>query len=287
MYIRCWGSRGSIPVSGKEYLKYGGDTTCLEVRSKDGHIIVIDAGTGIRLLGNKLIQENARKIELLFTHAHWDHMMGFPFFVPIYIKGVQVTVRGYPYGKESFEDVIRGLMEEPYFPVKLGDMDIKSSLKFKNVGLRPFSIGGIRIKPIFLSHPRNGGLGYRFEEDGKSFVFLTDNELGYVHQGGETFDDYRAFSQDADLLIHDAEFTEKEYANILKISERPWGHSQFTDTVRLALEAGVKRLGLFHLNKDRTDEKVDAIVSQSKAAIRAHGAKLECFAVGSNFEITL
>jgi phosphoribosyl 1,2-cyclic phosphodiesterase len=287
MYIRCWGSRGSIPVSGKEYLKYGGDTTCLEVRSRDGRVIVIDAGTGIRLLGNKLVQEKASDIALLFTHAHWDHMMGFPFFVPIYLKGVRVTVRGYPFGHESFKSVISGLMEEPYFPVKLGDMDIKATLKFVNIGVRPFSIGSIRITPIFLSHPRNGGLGFRLEEDGKSFVFLTDNELGYRHDGGRSFEDYRKFCQGADLLIHDAEFTEQEYANILKISERPWGHSQFTDTVNLALAAEVRQLGLFHLNKDRTDRKVDAMVAQSRSIIRAHKSDCACFAVGSSFEITL
>jgi phosphoribosyl 1,2-cyclic phosphodiesterase len=231
MIIRCWGSRGSIAVSGKEYVKYGGDTTCMEVRTDDGEVIIFDAGTGLRSLGNALHQEKIRKLHVLFTHAHWDHLMGFPFFKPLFTSGTTLNLCGYPAGKPSFRDVIAGLMSAPYFPVQLDSEDIRARLRFKDLGERPFKIGGVRIRPIFLNHP-NGGLGYRLEEGGRSFVFLTDNELDFRHAGGCSFERYAAFCAGADLLIHDAEYDQKDYQ-----FNRGWGHSLYTDAVRLAMQA--------------------------------------------------
>jgi phosphoribosyl 1,2-cyclic phosphodiesterase len=287
MRIRCWGSRGSIPVSGKEYLKYGGDTTCMEIRSKTGAVIVIDAGTGIRRLGNALVNEGITTIDMLFTHGHLDHLMGFPFFAPVFSKKCKITLRGSRLNKDSFRDTIAGFLVQPYFPVQIGDKDVKAKLTFKEVNGRPFTIGGITIHCIRLSHPRNGGLGYRFEEDGKSFVFLTDNELGYIHDGGMPFERYLEFSRGADLLIHDAEYTREDYQFIFKTSEHPWGHSLFTDAVKLGIEASVKKLGLFHINNRRTDQDVDEMVNESRRIIRNQKKKIDCFAVGHTFEMEL
>jgi phosphoribosyl 1,2-cyclic phosphodiesterase len=279
MYIRCWGSRGSLPVSGKQFNRYGGDTTCLEVRSKNGDIIVVDAGTGIRGLGTKLAKANIKKFDMLFTHAHFDHIMGFPFFNPIYQKGVTIAVHGCPFRHTSYKKILDGVMCPPYFPVGL--KDLSADIQFENHRTGPFTIGSITVKPIFLSHP-NGGLGYRFEADGASFVFLTDNELEFHHPGGRTFDQYAIFSQNADLLIHDAEFSLEDYPH-----NRMFGHSLFSDAVKLGLAAGVKRLGLFHLNRERTDDQVDAMVGVSKKLIAKNKARAECFAVGNSFEMTL
>lgn len=287
MHIRCWGSRGSIPVSGKQYIKYGGDTTCVEIRSKKGDLIIIDAGTGIRSLGNTLVDEDIPHIDMLFTHAHWDHLMGFPFFKLLYKKGISLAIYGPPFKKSSPQKIFEILMSRPYFPVQLEDKDIRATLAFKKIPARTFSIGTINIRAIPLSHPKDGGFGFKLEEDGKTFVFLTDNELGFVHRGGCTFDEYCAFAKGADLLIHDAEYEQNEYQKILQTSEEPWGHSVVSDVLDLGIKAGVKQLGLFHLNAMRTDEAVDAIVSKANDTLAKKQKNIHCFAVGSSFETTL
>ncbi|MBU1964416.1 MAG: MBL fold metallo-hydrolase, partial [Proteobacteria bacterium] len=241
MLIRCWGARGSIPVSGREYLRYGGDTCCFEIRTKDDHIIIIDAGSGIRRLGNHLLAENRHDYTMIFTHTHWDHVMGFPFFKPIYQTDTRIDLAGCPFTRSSFKEMIASVMSPPYFPVNFGD--IEADIRYQETCQETFQIGGMTVTPIPISHP-NQGRGYRFEEEGRSFVFLTDNELTYRHPGGLKYEDYRAFAKKADLLVHDAEYLPEDY-----LLTRTWGHSVYTDAVRLALDAGVARLGLFHHNQ--------------------------------------
>ncbi len=206
MYIKCWGSRGSIPVSGKHYLKYGGDTTCLEIRTKSGDIIIVDAGTGIRRLGNQLIEENLYKYNFIFTHAHWDHLMGFPFFKPLYFAQSELLMHRCPFHSDFVATILTKVMSPPNFPVKYDDL--KAQIEYLEACPAAFEIGSVTVEPIRISHPNNGN-GYKFTEEGKCFVFLTDNELDFVHPGGLTFKDYLEFSQRADLLIHDAEYTPK------------------------------------------------------------------------------
>mgnify|MGYP001306773039 CR=1 FL=1 len=122
MFIRCWGSRGSIPVSGREYLRYGGDTTCLEIRTRNDHVIIVDAGTGIRRLGNFLLQEKRYSYDLLFTHAHWDHLMGFPFFKPLYREEVEIRIQGCPFAQKFVETMLSRVMSPPNFPVRYGEL---------------------------------------------------------------------------------------------------------------------------------------------------------------------
>lgn len=279
MDIRCWGSRGSIPVSGTEYVKYGGDTTCMEIRTRSGEIIIVDAGTGIRRLGNHLIEEDRWHYHFIFTHAHWDHVMGFPFFKPIFNEKAVFEMHRCPFHSRFVETVLNKVMSAPYFPVKFDEL--RARMNFEDACPWTFSIGTVNITPISISHP-NGGAGYCFEEDGKRFVFLTDNELDFPHPGGLSRKDYSDFSKGADLLIHDAEYTLEEYQ-----STRGWGHSTFTDATRLALDAGVQRLGLFHLNQDRKDGEMDAMVDRCKGLISDAKADLECFAVGCDFSITI
>jgi ribonuclease BN (tRNA processing enzyme) len=178
-------------------------------------------------------------------------------------------------------------MSRPYFPVQLDDKDIRASLTFKKITNRVLSIGPITIRNIPLSHPKDGGFGFKFEENNKTFVFLTDNELGYVHKGGCTFDDYCEFSKNADLLIHDAEYTRNEYHKILQTSEEPWGHSVVTDVLEMGMKANVKQLGLFHLNAARTDDAVDAIVKEANTILAKGHKNIKCFSVGYTFETTL
>jgi phosphoribosyl 1,2-cyclic phosphodiesterase len=271
MYIKCWGSRGSIPVSGKDYIKYGGDTTCIEIRTKSDDIIIIDAGTGIRRLGNQLIEEKRNQYNIIFTHAHWDHLIGFPFFKPLFIKETEITIYRCPFPRQYTEKMITKLLASPNFPKKYNDLSAK--IAYKDGCPNQFEIGSVTVVPIRLSHP-NGGCGYKFIEDGKAFVFLTDNELGYVHSGGLDRSAYLEFCSGVDLLIHDAEYTPDEYKKQIV-----WGNSTYTDALELAHEAGVKRLGLFHINQERTDTEMDQIEKDCHQIIQDRNYNLDCVAV--------
>ena len=279
MIIKCWGSRGSIPVSGKEYVKYGGETTCLELRTKNDDIIIVDAGTGIRRLGKQLLKENRLNVHMLFTHAHWDHVIGFPFFNPIYRKQAELNIYRCPFKDQFVEKMIEQVLSPPYFPLKYADLN--APIIYRDACPEAFDIGTLHVAPISLNHP-NGGNGYKFIEDGKEFVFLTDNELGYLHPNGLCAEDYLDFVRDADVLFHDAEYTPEEYESFIE-----FGHSAYTDVIDLAVKAGVRKLGLFHLNRDRTDEQVDQMVATCRKMISDRGARMDCFAVGTDMVLEL
>jgi phosphoribosyl 1,2-cyclic phosphodiesterase len=279
MYIKSWGSRGSIPVSGSNYLKYGGDTTCIEIRSSNDDVIIIDSGTGIRRLGNQLIREEKFNYHLVYTHAHWDHLMGFPAFKPLFLQNTCIKVYRCPFPDDYIEKMLSKIIMPPNFPVKYSDL--KAKIYYTSGCPEKFKIGSLEIEPISLNHP-DGGCGYKFTENGKTFVFLTDNELGYDHPGGLSTEDYINFCSGADLLIHDAEYSEKEY-----VSKKSWGHSTYTDALQLALKSKVGALGLFHLNSERTDEEMDTILSDCKRIIKSNNSALKCIAVGCNTSFKL
>lgn len=279
MKITCWGSRGSTPVCGPEYIKYGGNTTCLEIEPQSGETIIVDAGTGIRELGNRLLENRITTYHLLFTHAHWDHIMGLPFFKPLHIAKKTLNIYHCPYHTRFVDRMLSDLMRPPYFPIPC--LGSKADLIFIDKGPQIFEIGSVQIEAIPLSHP-NGGGGYKFTENGKTFVFLTDNELGYVHSGGKTIDDYRRFAQEADLLIHDAEFLPEEYQ-----SKTGWGHSRYTDALTLAMDAGVKTIGLFHINQERTDAQMDALLKDAQQFVASKNQSTQCDAVATNWAFVL
>ncbi|PID40789.1 MAG: MBL fold metallo-hydrolase [Proteobacteria bacterium] len=272
MVITCWGSRGSIPVSGPEYIKYGGETTCIDIRTDSDDIIIVDAGTGIRRLGSHLIEQDRYRYHFLLTHGHWDHLMGFPFFRPLFLSRTEIHMHRASFHKKFMESMFSKVMGPPNFPVRYSDL--KAKIIWEEGHPVEFTIGSAKVIPVRISHP-NRGKGYKIRESGKTFVFLTDNELGFVHPGGLCFEDYVKFCAGADLLVHDGEYTRKEYPR-----RTEWGHSSYTDTLELAFQAGVKRLGLFHHNQERTDDQVDAIVDHCRRIIAEKGACLECFAVG-------
>ena len=279
MLIRCWGARGSIPVSGETYLRYGGDTPCMEIRTANDEIVIIDAGSGARRLGNRLIDEGRYDYTLIFTHAHWDHIMGFPFFKPIYRQDTHIRLMGCPFAQRTVREMIARIMTPPNFPVNFEE--IRATIDYEETCALSFSVGSLAVTPIALSHP-NQGIGYRFEEDGKSFVFLTDNELGFQHPGGLGRLDYVQFCRNADLLFHDAQYTDEEYKRT-----RGWGHSTYAQAIDLAIEAGVKSLVLFHHDPDRTDDDLDRQVERCRQRIEKAGAALQCepAAEGMVFEL--
>jgi phosphoribosyl 1,2-cyclic phosphodiesterase len=276
MRIRCYGTRGSIPVSGPDFLKYGGDTTCLEILTEDGQTVVVDAGSGIRRLGGHLVDERRLHFHLLFTHSHWDHIIGFTVFKPNYLPQTRVRIWYQPDVQGNMFDTLSSVMHPPGFPIRYDRIDAK--LEYSPHDMSPFRIGSMEIHTIATSHTAPG-LGYKFIENGKQVVFLTDNELGMVHPLGRTLDEYRQFAADADLLIHDAQYTPEEY-----VHRKGRGHSSWKDVADLARAAGVRRVGLFHHHPEHTDDDVDAIAEKCRAVC---GPRTRCSALrqGQEFRI--
>lgn len=284
MKIKIYGCRGSLPVPGLNTNIYGGNTTCLEIVSAAGEVAIIDAGSGLNNLGKDLLSEGrVKNVRFFFTHAHWDHLLGFPFFRPAYRKDSTLTFCSGPHASNVIRDYLSHQMQAPYFPVELDALSAKMVFDCDNPHQeeRFCSCGDLRVKAFPVNHP-NGGFGYRVMEDGRMLAFAPDNEIGYAHPDGPERSDFVNLFKEADLLIHDAQYTDHDY----KIT-RGWGHSTFSATVDLAIDAGVKRLGLFHHDPDRSDVDLEKQVAFCLDRIRAAGSKLECFAVREGMELEL
>jgi phosphoribosyl 1,2-cyclic phosphodiesterase len=272
MKIKVWGCRGTLPTPGQHTLKYGGNTTCIEIRNKKGFPTIIDAGSGLRLLGKSMLkEENLDEMCLMLTHSHWDHLMGFPFFMPAYFSRFKINVCGVASARHYMSQSLARQLEAPYFPVNFDQL--KARFNFGCSGPGCGSCHHIKITSIALSHP-NGGFGFRFSENGRDFVLLTDNELGYQHPDGRLPEDYIEFCKNADLLFHDSQYTDAEYEKT-----RTWGHSTYNQALDLAIKANVKQLGLFHHDPDRTDAEIDQIVLSLQQTARNRNSGLEVFAV--------
>lgn len=284
MKIRIYGCRGSLPVPGVKTNIYGGNTTCLEIISAAGEIAIIDAGSGLNNLGKDLLAEGAVKsVRFFFTHAHWDHLLGFPFFRPAYRKDFTLTFCSGPHASSVIRDYLSHQMQAPFFPVELDALSARMVFECDNPSqeARFCACGDLQVKAFPVDHP-NGGFGYRVIEDGKVFAFAPDNEIGYGHPDGPERSEFVTLFNNADLLIHDAQYTDDDY----KIT-RGWGHSTFSATVDLAMEAGVKRLGLFHHDPDRSDVDLEKQVAFCRDRIRAAGSRLDCFATRDGMELEL
>lgn len=280
MRIKIWGCRGSIATPGPSTNKYGGNTTCVEVRLDSGPLIIFDAGSGLRGLGKSLSKEEATtEFYIYLTHAHWDHLAGFPFFLPAYAPKYSIHVRGGPKPKGALEGFLKQQMKPPYFPVPYRMMNAK--FDFTLGGPRKRNIGEAEVIPIPINHP-NGGYGFKVIENGVSFVFIPDNELDFLHEGGLSREDYVQFAKNADLFFHDAQYSDAEYIN-----KKSWGHTPFTATLKLGLDAEVKRLGLFHHDPDHSDDDMDQIEELAKTLAAGVGSSIDVFAVKEGMEFFL
>ena len=261
--IRFWGVRGSTPSPLARAMKYGGNTPCIEVKA-GRDLIICDAGTGIRLLGRKMVRERERAHALiLLSHLHWDHISGLSFFEPIYSGKNSFDIVGPDLGRTSFKKALIRAVSPPYFPVPL--KDVPAALKIKGVTARPFSFGKVRIRPHPLSHP-GGAFGWRFEfPGGKSMVYISDNE-----PAKETKDIIR-WLKGADLMIHDAQFTPAEYRR-----HKGWGHSPYTYPLKLAAAADVGRLVLSHFSPESSDSELDKMYETIRKFKKRDGLKLKC-----------
>lgn len=274
MRVQFWGVRGSIPVSGERFIKYGGNTTCI-VFSHNEEYFIIDGGTGLKAFGDSLGGQ-AISATLAFTHVHWDHIQGLPFFSAAFHPGSNLKVRGVSRDGWDFKNILSLQMTPPTFPVALEILGgIKEICDFEVD--RTYDIGSFKITAVNQNHP-DGVVVYRVEAGGHSVVFATD-----VEHGGEGLDQRLvALCQGADLLIHDAQYTEDEYRGRSGPSRKGWGHSMWTEAVELALETSVKRLALFHHDPSRGDEGVDQIEAEAQSLFGGAFAARE----GTTFDLS-
>jgi phosphoribosyl 1,2-cyclic phosphodiesterase len=251
MFLKFYGTRGSVPVSNKETSKHGGNTTCLHIEAKSGETIIVDAGTGIRELGRTLIAGGKHKINLLFSHYHWDHIQGFPFFGPIFRKDTVLHIYG-PTDEVVAEKALSYQMTMPYFPTDLSKLP--ATIAFHSLK-KTLNIGSIKIETIVNNHP-NHTRGFKFTEGMKAFAFLTDNEVR-AQNGNTSFKEFVDFIRSTDLVVHDAQYTEEVYR--MRIG---WGHSTYQQVAELAQEAGVKSLMITHHDHFSSDKFIEKNIKQ-------------------------
>ncbi len=256
MEIKFWGTRGSIPSPGAHTLEFGGNTSCLEVVLESGRRFILDGGTGLRLLGKHLMEEASPvNIHLLLSHGHWDHLLGIPFFSPIYHETTEILVDGWPPAFQAMTRVFDNHMGDGFFPVAFDQL--KARIDFLNrLSQGPLEADGVRVDATLLNHPQ-GGFGFRFREGGHSFVFITDNELGA--EQGRRMPEFAEFARDCDLLIHDAQFLPSDLPE-----RRGWGHSTYVEAVTLAQMAGARSLILTHHDPSRSDAEVEKIIDLAR-----------------------
>ena len=286
--IVVWGARGSIPISNAAVMTYGGCTSCVQVIADNGAHIIFDGGSGIHALGNKYIEEGFPDNPAIFiSHAHWDHIQGIPFFTPAFIPGNRIRFFGCNHGTVSFRDILKNQMESPYFPVTLASW--QADITISSIGETTVDIDGIKVTSSYAEHP-GMTLGYRLDYKGKSIVYLPDNEpfakfdteavfVNRSHEeemGMETvfLEDQKAkffgFIHDADVLIHDAQYTPEEYKR--KVG---WGHSNYEMAVRIGLYGNVRHLVLFHHDASRSDAEVGTIVKTCRRMVADSGGSME------------
>ncbi|HEY2382949.1 MAG TPA: diguanylate cyclase [Terriglobia bacterium] len=275
MHVRFWGTRGSIPTPGQRTAIYGGNTSCVEVRTKDGNTLVFDCGTGIRVLGLDMLRRaGPHRIHLLIGHTHWDHIQGFPFFTPAFLPGTELNIYGAAAFQRSLEDSLSGQMQYSYFPVKL--QDLASRIHYTELEEGFFRIGDILVETQYLNHTAPT-IGYRISSDDATIAYITDHEP-FWNSPGPVFHhpgDQRhiEFLKDVDLVIHDAQYTSEEYKT--KVG---WGHSPLDYVTDIAIAANVARLALFHHDPTHDDDTLKRIEESQRARAAAAGSKLDVFA---------
>ena len=270
MKVRFWGVRGSIASPGPNTVRYGGNTTCIEIRTDENELIIIDAGTGIFPLSQTLLAELPVTANVLITHSHWDHIQGLPFFIPNFIPGNLLRLHGAfdPVSGKGVEHVMSVQLQYSYFPVREAEM--KARIEY--VTLAPeqsIQIGSAKVTPYLMNHPVID-FGYRIEANGKSVFFTGDHEppLNIYEPGDDGYDEYQSFVDDkaadirramqgVDVLIADCSYTEKEYP-----AKKGWGHGTFNTSIQYAKDAGAKVLFCTHHEPTRSDDALEEVFRQ-------------------------
>jgi CheY-like chemotaxis protein/phosphoribosyl 1,2-cyclic phosphodiesterase len=291
MRVQFWGTRGSLAKPGPTTLRYGGNTSCVEVRTADDTLVVLDCGTGAHDLGVKLAGSTKQPLRghLLITHTHWDHIQGFPFFAPLFARGNEWDIYAPGGLGQQLEVTLAGQMEYTYFPITLAQCG--AAIRFHDLSEGSFEIGALRVTARYLNHPALA-LGYRLEADGVVIVYAVDHEphtrdqagpAGGVRRGAPVHrEDQRhvEWLAGADLVIHDAQYTLEEYPQRMN-----WGHTPAVWAVDYAMAAGAKRLALFHHDPQRDDAALDRLLDVCRR--RAAGSGLDVFAAAEGQVVEL
>ncbi|NEQ43892.1 MAG: MBL fold metallo-hydrolase [Leptolyngbya sp. SIOISBB] len=254
--IRFWGVRGSIACPGSHTVRYGGNTSCIEMRV-GGKLLIFDGGTGLRELGMKLLSEMPMDATMFFTHSHWDHIQGFPFFVPAFVPGNKINIYGAiaPNGS-TIEQRLNDQMLHPNFPVPLQIMG--ADMKFCDIDIgEAVELGDVKVQNTLLNHPGEA-VGYRVSWNGKTAAYITDTE----HFPDRLDENVLWLSQDADVMIYDSTYTDNEYHNE-KSSKVGWGHSTWQEAVKIAKAANVKQLVIFHHDPLHNDDFMDEVAQDT------------------------
>jgi phosphoribosyl 1,2-cyclic phosphodiesterase len=290
-FVRFWGTRGSIPTPGPNTRNYGGNTSCVELRF-DGSLFVCDGGTGLRELGLELMNggQQGLEVHMLFSHTHWDHIQGFPFFLPAYVKQNSLFVYDVGTDNDRVHRLLKGQMQSDYFPVNFSELG--SKIQSSYLGESESVIDGVRIRAFSQTHPGQS-YAYSFEKNGTKLVYATDNELDLTLKNREeSFRDLRVMRQipdeflrfvaDADLLIADGQYTDAEYP-----LKQGWGHARAKTALDLAVQARVKKLAIFHHDPMHKDEVVDEIVRECQERARGFGSTVSVFGAAEGLSIDL
>jgi len=298
MKIRFWGTRGSISTPGKETVRYGGNTPCVEVRLPNDDLIILDAGTGIRNLGEALMESGESvKAYIFVTHPHWDHIQGFPFFKPAFVSGNELTIVGGQMDKMTLQKMISDQMNKVYFPVQLNEL--KATLKFHPIEEEEFSVYDAKVRSMYVNHP-TFAIGFRITCGGKTLVYISDNEPfdrkvarsirnvekkiidRFDRTSGDPNQRVFDFVKNADVLIHDTTYTPEEY-----VDRVGWGHSHYLFTLKVAAEGNVRRLVLFHHDPAHDDAKVDDILKKCKKEIQNRKYRFDCVAASEGLVLEI
>jgi phosphoribosyl 1,2-cyclic phosphodiesterase/CheY-like chemotaxis protein len=276
MYVRFWGTRGSIATPGPQTTHYGGNTSCVEVRTDDGTLIILDCGTGARELGLHLLRTEPRplRLHLFIGHTHWDHIQGFPFFDPAFLPDTRLNLYAPRDFQHGLEEALAGQMQYPYFPVKLDDL--RSRIRYTELEEGFLRVGNVRVETQYLNHTAPT-IAYRLSSAGATMTYVTDHEpfwnpaaRRFQHPGDQR---HIAFLKGADLIIHDAQYTQEEYR-----SKVGWGHSTIEYATDIALAAGATRLALFHHDPSHDDVTMQRIEEAAHIRVARRSGRLEVFA---------
>jgi phosphoribosyl 1,2-cyclic phosphodiesterase len=289
MILKFWGTRGSIPVPGKNTLIYGGNTPCVEIQSGSNNITIIDCGSGLRELGNYLSgKDYSDNIDIFLSHYHWDHIQGIPFFKPLYNKNKKINFYGISSYGESLKNLLSSQMTPNYFPLTMNELQAELSFNEIESG-NVFNINELTIETLEVVHPAPT-LTYKISNNGKYLVYMTDNEINldsipktnsdsdFLENNKELID----FCSGCDYLIHDAMYEESSM-----FDKKGWGHSSNISLARFGILAKVKNLILFHYNPDYTDEKINSLLTDTQKELSNNGSKIECIAAREGLEISL
>jgi phosphoribosyl 1,2-cyclic phosphodiesterase/ActR/RegA family two-component response regulator len=293
--LRFWGVRGSIPTPGPTTIEYGGNTSCVEVRA-DGQFIILDAGSGLRMLGRHLLEEFGQQplaLTLLLTHTHWDHIQGLPFFSPVYKPQNQLRILGYEGARHGLVTVLNSQMESPFFPIGLGE--VPANVRIEEVKDLSFNLGPVRVETCFANHP-GICVGYRIFTSAGSIAFFPDNEpyggsarlvAGDSQEAAADFarsenQKMIEFLRGTDVLVMDTQYDLDEYCRHVG-----WGHGCVDDVVTLAIQAEVKRLFLFHHDPDHDDAKISQMVAHARELVSSRQAVLQVDAAKEGLVVEL